>query len=232
MRISNRGLLEICEHEGVVPGPYIDSVGVWTYGVGHTAAAGDPRPDRMRRGMPDDLTNEMWSVFDVFRRDVEKYENRVSDAINVPLKQHEFDALVSFDFNTGGIHRAKLTARINKGDPLAHRSFLGWLKPASITKRRTAEMNLFTSGDYDASGTDIAVWNVDADGKLLGVGSNLSTDRALEMMGAGPDPTKIHPQSDIVDRGLGTHIGQDSSCDFFATLITTLKTLWKGTRNG
>ena len=32
------------EHEGIVPAPYRDSTGLWTYGIGHTAAAGAPGP--------------------------------------------------------------------------------------------------------------------------------------------------------------------------------------------
>ena len=40
MRTSDRGLLALIRHEGVVPGPYLDVKGVWTFGIGHTAARG------------------------------------------------------------------------------------------------------------------------------------------------------------------------------------------------
>jgi len=50
-------------------------------------------------------------------RDLNTYERRVNAAIKVSLKRHQFDALVSFDFNTGGIFKARLTQRINAGDP-------------------------------------------------------------------------------------------------------------------
>ena len=46
MTVSRRGVLEIAEHEGIVLGPYRDSAGVWTYGVGHTAGAGAARSRR------------------------------------------------------------------------------------------------------------------------------------------------------------------------------------------
>ena len=55
MRTTDRGLLALVRHEGLVPGPYLDVRGVWTFGIGHTAAAGPPDPARMARGMPADL---------------------------------------------------------------------------------------------------------------------------------------------------------------------------------
>ena len=55
MRTTDRGLLALARHEGVVPAPYLDVNRVWTFGVGHTAAAGAPDPGRLPRGMPADL---------------------------------------------------------------------------------------------------------------------------------------------------------------------------------
>ena len=55
MKMSDRGRAELAGHEGIVPGPYLDSVGVWTFGVGHTANAGAPDPRAMPRGMPQDI---------------------------------------------------------------------------------------------------------------------------------------------------------------------------------
>ena len=42
MQMTERGLLALAGHEGVVPAPYRDSTGTWTFGIGHTAAAGAP----------------------------------------------------------------------------------------------------------------------------------------------------------------------------------------------
>ena len=55
MHMTDRGLLALVRHEGLVPGPYLDVKSVWTFGIGHTAAAGTPDPARMPRGMPADL---------------------------------------------------------------------------------------------------------------------------------------------------------------------------------
>ncbi len=187
MNLSDKGLLEICEHEGIVPAPYKDSVGVWSYGVGHTAAAGGVDPASMPRGMPKNLDAAIDEALRVFREDVQKYANRVSAAIDVPLQQHEFDALVSFDFNTGGIHRAKLTAAINNGHQDASRHFFGWLRPPEIRKRRTAEKNLFDTGDYDANGSSIPVWRADESGRLRGILTTIDGKEVLRRMGKTPD---------------------------------------------
>ena len=193
MKLSDRGLLEIAEHEGIVPAPYKDSVGVWTYGVGHTAGAGEPFPAGMAKGMPADLYVAIDQALAVFRQDIEKYELRVNDAITVPLAQHEFDALVSFDFNTGGIYRAKLTRAVNAGEPDAARHFMGWLRPPEIRKRRTAEMRLFETGNYDANGTDIPIWRVDDTGRLRGILKTIDAREVLQRMGVHASPRPITP---------------------------------------
>jgi lysozyme len=95
MRTSDRGQLALIRHEGIVPGPYLDVKGVWTFGIGHTAAAGPPDPALMPRGMPADLDAGIREAFRVFRADLARYEAEVLRAVKVPLEPHEFDALVS-----------------------------------------------------------------------------------------------------------------------------------------
>jgi len=184
MKISKRGFLEIAEHEGIVPGPYLDSRGIWTWGIGHTAAAGDPDPETMNRGMSGNVDGTIVAVLAQFDRDLDVYERRVNRAITVPLAQHQFDALVSFDFNTGGIFRARLTQRINAGDPNAADSFMGWLKPPEIRGRRVDEMRLFQTGDYSANGDEIKVWRVDDRGRLRGFDRVMHGNAVLAMIGA------------------------------------------------
>jgi len=184
MKISKRGLLEIAEHEGIVPGPYLDSRGIWTWGIGHTAAAGDPNPETMARGMPADVDAAIVAALRQFDRDLGDYERRVSRAITVSIEQHQFDALVSFDFNTGGVFKARLTQRINAGDPDAADSFMGWLKPPEIRSRRVDEMCLFQTGDYSANGDAIKVWRVDENGHLRGLYRVMHGDEVSAMIGA------------------------------------------------
>lgn len=165
MQMTDRGLLALVRHEGLVPGPYTDVKQVWTFGIGHTAAAGAPDPATMPRGMPADLDAGIREAFQVFRADLARYEAAVLRAVKVPLEPHEFDALVSFHYNTGGIAKAALTRHLNAGDrAAAAAAFMGWLKPAAIRPRREAESDLFATGRYPA-GT-IPVWSVDRNGRV------------------------------------------------------------------
>ena len=165
MQMTDRGLLALVRHEGIVPGPYRDVKQVWTFGIGHTAAAGAPDPATMPRGMPADLDAGIREAFRAFRSDLARYEAAVLRAVKVPLEPHEFDALVSFHYNTGGIAKAALTRHLNAGDrAAAAAAFMGWLKPAAIRPRREAERDLFATGRYP-TGT-IPVWSVDRNGRV------------------------------------------------------------------
>ncbi|WP_084864253.1 lysozyme [Salibaculum halophilum] len=165
MKMTERGLLALAGHEGVVPAPYLDSTGTWTFGIGHTAAAGAPDPAEMPRGMPADLDEGIGEAFRVFRADLATYEAEVLAAVTVPLAPHEFDALVSFHYNTGGIARAALTRDLNAGDrEAAAQAFFNWRRPAEIIPRREAERGLFRHRRYP--GGPIPVWSVDPAGRV------------------------------------------------------------------
>ncbi|MFQ8433951.1 lysozyme [Amaricoccus sp. W119] len=147
MQMTDRGLLALVRHGGIVPGPYRDVKQVWTFGIGHTGAAGAPDPDTMPRGVPADLDAGIREAFGVFRSDLARYEADVLRAVKVPLMPHEFDALVSFHYNTGGIAKVALTRHLNAGDrAAAAAAFIGWLKPVAIRRRREAERDLFATG--------------------------------------------------------------------------------------
>ncbi len=166
MKTSDAGIFALALHEGIVPAPYKDSVGVWTYGIGHTAAAGAPDPAKMARGMPKDLDAALADVFATFRRDLPKYEAGVNRAVKVPITQAEFDALVSFHYNTGAIGRASLVKRLNAGDRAgAAAGFMAWKKPAEIIPRRKEEQKLFATGTYP--GGQVTVWQVDNTGRVI-----------------------------------------------------------------
>lgn len=187
MQMTDRGLLPLVGHEGIVPGPYLDVAGVWTFGIGHTAAAGAPDPARMPRGMPANLEAGIREAFRIFRADLATYEAAVRHAVRVSLAPHEFDALVSFHYNTGGIARAALTKALNAGNRAAADGFMGWLKPAAIRPRREAERDLFAKGRYPA-GT-IPVWAVDRNGRVdfSRPIRRLTETEALALL-AGPTP--------------------------------------------
>ena len=164
-KMSGRGLLALARHEGVAPAPYRNAGDKWTFGIGHTSAAGPPDPALMPRGMPADPDAGIREAFRVFRVDIARYEAEVLRALEVPVAQHEFDALVSFHFHTGGIAEARLTRFLNAGDRAAAAdAFMGWSKPPSVIPRREAEQRLFRDGIYPEG--RIPVWAVDRAGRV------------------------------------------------------------------
>lgn len=195
MHMTDRGLLALVRHEGIVPGPYRDVAGVWTFGIGHTVAAGPPDPVRMPRGMPGDLDAGIREAFRIFRADLATYEAAVRRAVKVPLAPHEFDGLVSFHYNTGGIARAALTKALNAGNRAATAdAFMGWLRPAAIRSRREAERDLFRDGRYP-TGT-IPVWSVDRNGRVdfSRPVRRLTEPEALVLLGAIPAGPRSQPE--------------------------------------
>ncbi|MET4128001.1 lysozyme [Roseovarius sp. MBR-6] len=196
MQMTDRGLLALVRFEGLVPGPYLDAKAVWTFGIGHTAAAGSPDPGSMPRGMPADLEARVREAFRLFRADIARYETEVLRAVKAPLEPHEFDALVSFHYNTGGIARAALTRHMNAGDrEAAAAAFMGWRRPAAIIPRREAERDLFRHGRYP--GGTIPVWAVASDGRVdfSRAIRRLTETQALALLRPQPVPTELSGQA-------------------------------------
>ncbi|WP_157014907.1 lysozyme [Mesorhizobium xinjiangense] len=181
-KVSQRGLVEIASHEGIVNAPYRDSRGIWTVGIGHTASAGPPDP-ATKRG-----EYSMDEIMDIFARDIATFEARVRNAFSVPLTQRQFDAAVSFDFNTGGIDRATWVQKFNAGDVAgARKAFMNWSKPKEIIGRRKKERALFFDGVYSSGGTAM-LYPANSAGEVLW-SRGKPVDVVAEMKGGAPSPT-------------------------------------------
>jgi lysozyme len=164
VKVSAAGICALARHEGIVPAPYLDSVGVWTWGVGHTAAAGAPDPGSMPRGMPEDLEAAIAAAVRQFALDLERYEAEVTRALRVEVAQHEFDALVSWHYNTGAVRRATLTRELNAGRrDQAALEFMRWTKQPELIGRRKEEQALFR-GVYPSG--SVPVWRVSKAGRI------------------------------------------------------------------
>jgi len=83
--------------EGWSPTPYKDGGGKCTLGWGHLVEEGEVCPDRISAEQGEQYLAD----------DVADAEFAVRSTVNVPLKQHQFDALVSFLFNVGPTAWAK-----------------------------------------------------------------------------------------------------------------------------
>jgi lysozyme len=142
MKTSANGRALIEAFEGLYLKAYQDSVGVWTIGYGHTSAAGGPQ---VSPGMK--ITEEEADKF--LSDDLTRVEYDVCKYIQVDLNQNEFDALVSFHFNTGKLKSGSIDDKINAGDKRAAMETLlqydhaGGQQLRGLTRRRQAEKMLF-----------------------------------------------------------------------------------------
>lgn len=143
---SPKGRAAIAAREGNILHAYQDSIGVWTIGVGHTAAAGEPHP---ARGMTITAAQSDTILAD----DLHAVEKTIKGLVSVPLNQNQFDALVSFVFNVGGgnFRSSTMLKKINAKDYHgAADEFPKWSKAGGKTlpglqKRRVGEREQFLS---------------------------------------------------------------------------------------
>lgn len=135
MNLSPIGKAVLVARKGRRLTAYRDTAGIWTIGIGHTAAAGPPA---VRRG----LTITAAECDAIFARDVETYTAAVREGLRTAPAQHSFDALVSVCYNIGpaAFARSTFLKRLDAGDLAgAREALLWWDKPAAIRGRRRAE---------------------------------------------------------------------------------------------
>lgn len=143
--ISPAGLEQLIAEEGEVLRAYRDVAGVWTIGVGLTAASGVVVP---KAGMT--LTKAESRQL-LARALAGRYEPAVAKAMP-GATAHAFDGAVSFHFNTGAIARASWVDAWRRGDAQAARAAIAaWNKAggrviAGLTRRRVREADLILDG--------------------------------------------------------------------------------------
>lgn len=136
---------EGCEKRGAdgsfsaYPDPGSSDGNPWTIGWGSTGAD-------IKKGV-------VWTqkqCDDRLVSDMQRYVNQVAKAIgNAPTTQNQFDALVSFHYNTGAIGSATLTKKHIAGDYAGAAAEFGrWTKNAGkvmkgLVRRRAAEAELY-----------------------------------------------------------------------------------------
>ena len=149
MNVSKAGIALIKHHEGVRNKPYRDCIGLWTVGVGHLIGDGKSLPESWNKT----FTSE--EVDALLRTDLRRFELGISKMLpNVPLRQCEFDSLVSFAFNVGlgTFQRSTLRQALLRGDKTAAmESLLKYCKAGGkivkgLQTRRMDEKQLFLGG--------------------------------------------------------------------------------------
>lgn len=143
MQTSPEGRALIEAFEGLYLRAYRDAVGVLTIGYGHTNLA--DVPPTVRPSMT--ITREQ--ADEILAADLASVELDVERIIKVPLEQHEFDALVSFHFNTGKLKTGTIDEKLNAGHKAAAMQTLlqynraGGKVLRGLTRRRQAEKLMF-----------------------------------------------------------------------------------------
>ncbi len=150
MQLTARIAKELISHEAVVLEAYLDSVGVWTWGVGVTNASGHvvhPRYKDNPQTLERCLEIYIWLL-------QLKYMPTVEDVFaGHALTEAQFGAALSFHFNTGRLHTASWP-RLWKAGRLAEarEAIMQWRTPASIIGRREKERDLFFDGTWSNDG--------------------------------------------------------------------------------
>lgn len=145
MKVSDECIELIAAHEGCELKPCRCPAGVPTIGFGNTRYE-DGTPVKL--GDPP-ITRERANT--LMRAALAEYEAAVSRYVQVPLKQHQFDALVSFAYNVGAqnLRGSTLLGKLNRGDyEGAANEFHRWTLAAGkrldgLARRRSSEANLF-----------------------------------------------------------------------------------------
>ena len=144
MNTSDNGRAFIEKWEGLYLTTYDDGTGVPTIGYGHTTAAGPPVVEYGQT-----ITQEQ--ADQILAADLQAVERQVNQLVKVPVNQNQYDALVSFQFNTGwlGHSHCSLLNALNSGNyNLASLDFMLYNRASGrilqgLTNRRTAERALF-----------------------------------------------------------------------------------------
>lgn len=151
--LSERMLLEIAEHEGIVLEAYKCSAGVLTWGFGVTNASGHrvERYDTTRGGQRSTIERAV-EVYEWLLRT--KYLPEVRAAFRGrDLTEAQLTAALSFHWNTGAIAQADWVQSFLLGRrEKAWTEFMNWSQPREIIDRRKAERALFFEGRWSQDG--------------------------------------------------------------------------------
>lgn len=171
MKTSPNGRKLIEKFEGLILQAYDDATdhivpvggkaaGTLTIGYGHTSAAGAPV---VTPGMV--ITQAQADTY--LANDLAKVEADVNRLVKVPVTQNQYDALVSFHYNTGALGKSSLLTALNKKDyDGAASKFMLYtngrvngqlVQMAGLVRRRTAEKQLFQTTGGNAAIPAVAV---------------------------------------------------------------------------
>lgn len=142
MQTSDKGIEFLIKEEGGIRlKAYKCQAGILTIGVGHTGKD-------VKEGM--EITEE--KAIELLKLDLRRFEDVVNKNINVTLKQHEFDALISLAFNIGctAFSNSTVVKKINTGAKMCEveEAWKMWRKGGGkvlpiLVRRREREVKMY-----------------------------------------------------------------------------------------
>lgn len=145
--MTSKGLGLLKQFEGFREEAYLDVAGVPTIGYGTTKIG----YFQVELGMK--INELVASIF--LLNDVHAAETAVMSLVSKRLLPNEYDALISFEYNTGRLFQSTLLKVINAGAPIEEHHFTDWCKARvngvltpipGLLARRKAEYNLYVKG--------------------------------------------------------------------------------------
>ena len=144
MKLNNEGYKLICDFEGLSLTPYLCSAKVPTIGYGNTYY-----PNGKRVTLLDDSITKEYA-FEIYKEVADRFAKKVSSMLKIEVTQNQFNALVSFNYNTGALHTSTLLKKVNANpnDPSIDIEFKKWVRAGGkvvkgLVIRREKESNLY-----------------------------------------------------------------------------------------
>lgn len=159
MKLSLAGAEALSESEGIRKEVYKDSASYPTIGVGHLITEADNKTGLIHGyNWKNGITRAV--ALEIFLIDVERFEGYVNQHVTQPLKQHQFDVLVSFCYNVGphNFERSTLLKKVNVRDyeavsvELMKWTIAGGRRVQGLINRRQREVAQWEGSNVDDTG--------------------------------------------------------------------------------
>ena len=145
MNISEEGLSLIKKFEGCELKAYRCAANVLTIGYGTT------------KGVTEDMEITKEEAESILKEEMHEYEGYVNDMVKVPLKQNQFDSIVSWVFNLGStnLSSSTLLKKLNNSEyDEVPSQIKRWNKAGGkvldgLIRRREAEALLFEGKEWE-----------------------------------------------------------------------------------
>ena len=156
LHVSADGTRFVASFEGFRPNLYNDPANHCTIGYGHLVHQGPcngSEPAKLQAGLTEAQARDLLGA------ELDLAAAAVRELVTVDLNQAQFDALASFTFNVGrgNLRSSTLLRKLNAGSydevpaQLRRWTRAGGRVLPGLVRRRAAEGNLFSTGDYSTS---------------------------------------------------------------------------------